>query len=61
MRYKVALVVKNSSANAGNTGDMGLDSWVKKIPPEWNGTSLQYSCLENSVAKESGGLQSTGL
>ena len=34
MRYKVALVVKNSSANAGNTGDMGLDSWVKKIPPE---------------------------
>ena len=34
MRYKVALVVKNLSANAGDIGDMGLDSWVKKIPLE---------------------------
>ena len=34
IRYKGARVVKNLSANAGDIGDMGLDSWVKKIPPE---------------------------
>ena len=27
----------------------GFDLWVGKIPGEWNGTSRQYSCLENSM------------
>ena len=32
--FQVAVVIKNLSANAGDIGDMGLDSWVKKIPLE---------------------------
>ena len=30
-------------------------------PGEVNGNPLQYSCLENPMNKEPGGLQSTGL
>ena len=33
-----------------NAGDQGLTPWVRKIPGEGNGnSSLQYSCLENSM------------
>ena len=45
-------VVKNSPANAGDTGDAGL---MQEIPGsggssgEGNDNSLQYSCLENSM------------
>ena len=28
----MVLVVKNPSANAGDTGDVGFDLWVKEIP-----------------------------
>ena len=47
---------KESACNAGDTGDMG------SIPGSGreNGNPFQYSCLENSMAKEHGGLQSTG-
>ena len=31
-----------------------------RSPGEGNGNPLQYSCLENSIDKEPGGLQSTG-
>ena len=34
-------LVKNPSASAGDTGDVGL------IPGSGNGNLLQYSCLEN--------------
>ena len=31
----------------------GFDSWVGKIPREGNDSPLHYSCLENSVDRES--------
>ena len=40
---RVALVVKNPPANAGDIRDPG------SIPGEGNGTLLQYSCLENPM------------
>ena len=42
-------VVKNSSANAGNTGDMGLIPKWGRSPGVRNAHLLQYSCLENSI------------
>ena len=41
----VALVVKNPPAKAGDIGDTGSG----RSPGEGNGTSFQYSCLENSM------------
>ena len=46
---QVALVVKNPSANAGDTGDAGLISGLGRSPGEGNGNPLQYSCLENPM------------
>ena len=46
---QVALAVKNLSANAGDTGDMGSIPWLGRSPGEENGYPLQYSVLENSV------------
>ena len=45
---QVALVAKNSPANAGDTRDVGwatIDSWVALE----HGNPLQYSCRENSM------------
>ena len=42
----VALVVKNSSANAG---DVGLIPGLGRPPGGGNGDPLQYSCLENPM------------
>ena len=41
------------------------ETWVwslsqEDFPEEGNGNPLQYSCLENSLDREAGGLQSTG-
>ena len=47
--FQVALVVKNSPANVGDTGDMSSISGLGKSPGEGNGNLLQYSCLENSM------------
>ena len=48
---------KESACNAGNPGSIpGLG----RSPEEGNGYSLQYSCLENPMGKEAGGLQSMG-
>ena len=44
----VALVVKNSPANAGNLSDSG---WGRSSGGE-HGNALQYSCLENSMDRE---------
>ena len=55
---QVVLVVKTPPANAGDTGDMGLIPGSGRSPGEGNGNPLQYSCLENSMDKETGGLQS---
>ena len=43
----------------GDTRDTGLIPRSGKYPGE--GNPLQYSCLENSMDKEPGGLQSKGL
>ena len=50
-------VSKESDCNAGNPGSIpGLG----RSPREGNGNPLQYSCLENPMDKEPGGLQSMG-
>ena len=41
----MAQIVKNLPAMQR----YGFDPWVEKIPGEWNGNPLQYSCLENSM------------
>ena len=43
---KVAIVVKNPSANAGDIRDMGLIP-LRRSPGGGHGDPLQYSCLEN--------------
>ena len=42
-------VVKNLSANTGNTGDVGVIPGSGRSPGEGNGSPLQYSCLENPM------------
>ena len=42
-------VVKNSLANAGDTGDMGLIPGSGRSPGGGNGNPLQYPCLGNPV------------
>ena len=39
--------VKNPSADAGNTRDLGSIPGLRRSPGEGNGNPLQYSCLEN--------------
>ena len=40
--------------------DMGSITGLERCPGEGNGNPLQYSCLENPMDREPGGLQSTG-
>ena len=42
-------VVKNLSANAGDTGDGILNPGLGRSPGGRNCNPLQYSCLENSM------------
>ena len=58
---QVALMVKNPPANAGDARDLGSIPSSGRSPEAGNDNPLQYSCLENSMTKESGGLQSLGL
>ena len=46
---QVAPEVKNPSANAGDTRDVGLISGLGKTPGGGNGDPLQYSCLEDHI------------
>ena len=41
--------VKNTTANAGDTGDLGLIPGPGRSPGEGNGNSHLYSCLENPM------------
>ena len=50
-------VVKNPPANAGDA-QVQIPG-PRRSPGEGNGNPLQYSCLENPVDREPGGLQST--
>ena len=42
-------MVKNSPANAGDTGDVGLIPRSGRHPGRGNDNPLQYSCLENPM------------
>ena len=42
-------VVKNPTANAGDTRDMGSIPESGRSPGIGSGNLLQYSCLENSI------------
>ena len=53
--------VKNLPANAGITGDTGSIPELVRSPGVQNGNPLQYSCLENPMDRETGGLQSMEL
>ena len=48
---------KNSACNAG---DLGLIPGSGRFPGEGNGNPLQYSCLESSIDRVEGRLQSMG-
>ena len=48
---QTAQVVKNLPANAGDIRDAGSISGSGRSPEEGNGSSLQYSCLENPMDK----------
>ena len=46
---QVALVVRNSPPNAGDTGDVGSILGLGRSLGEGKGNPLQYSCLENPM------------
>ena len=54
---RVALVVKNLLANAGDVRDTGSIPGSGRSPAGRNGSALQYSCLENAMDR--GALQAT--
>ena len=56
-----SLVVKNSPANAGDTGDAGSIPGLGRTPIVGNGNSLQYFCLENSTDTGSWGVTVHGV
>ena len=49
-----------SKESACNAGDPRFHPWVEESPGEGDSNPLQYSCLENSMDKGPGGLQSMG-
>ena len=52
LRYRAfpgGSLVKNLSANAGDSGDVGLIPVLGRSPGGENGNPLQYSCLENPM------------
>ena len=57
----MAIVVKNPPANAGDIRDEGSFPGVGGSPGGVHGNPLQYSCLENSMDRGVGGLQSMEL
>ena len=48
---QVALVVKNPTASAGDTGDVGLILGSGRSPGGGHDNPLQYSCLENPMGR----------
>ena len=47
--FQVALVVKNSPANAGDIRNVGSIPGLERSPGGGYGNLLQYSCLENPI------------
>ena len=54
------LVVKSPPANAGDKRDLASVLGSGRSPGGGHRNPLQYSCLENSMDREPGGLQSMG-
>ena len=54
---QVVLVVKNPPANAGDIRDVGSILGLRRSSGRGNDNPLQYSCLENPMTEEPGGLQ----
>ena len=50
---QAALVVKNPLATAGDIRDMGSIPGLGRSPGGGHGYSLQYSCLENPMDRQS--------
>ena len=50
---RVALVIKNLPANAGDIRDVGLIPGLGRSPGEGHGNPLHYSCLENPHGQRS--------
>ena len=48
---QVALVVKNSPANAGDVSDASSTPGSGRTPGGGHGNSLQYSCLEDPMGR----------
>ena len=57
---QMALLVKNRPANAGDIRNTGLIPGSGRSPGGGHGNPFQYSCLENPMEEEPGGLQSIG-
>ena len=53
-------MINNLPANAGDARDRSLIPGFGISPGGGNGNLLQYSCLENSMDREPGRLQSMG-
>ena len=49
-------MVKNAYANSGDTRDLGVIPMSGRSPGEGLGNLPQYSCLENLMDREVGGL-----
>ena len=49
---------KESTCQCRRLKRLGFDPWIGKIPGGGHGNPLQYSCLENSMTEEPGGLES---
>ena len=54
-------MVKKLPVNAGDVRDTSLIPEMGRAPGGGLGSPLQYSCLENPMTEEPGGLQCTGL
>ena len=61
LKFMCILGGSDSKESTCNAGDPGLIPGSGRSPGEGNGYPLQYSCLENSMHKKPGGLQSMGL
>ena len=60
MRDTEASLVAQLVKNACNAGDLGSIPGWGRSPKGGHGYPLQYSCLENPMREETGGLQSVG-
>ena len=54
-------MAKNLPTSVGNTGDVGSIPGLGRSLGEGNGNPLQYSCLENFMDGEPGGIQSMDM